>query len=135
MNHFDRLRDAVISEVILPALMKLDEETNQSIKAKVSIRWQSSWIAEEIRTRPIQSESAAVGEVRVVLKQTTANNVSMSAVAILKGLSPGSGFSGFSLRGKLEFAADKWSAKLTAHTNRYNVWEWGKEFAQEPFLK
>jgi hypothetical protein len=129
MSDFDNLRDAVISEVILPALLKLDEETNQPINAKVSIRWQSAWSTAEVRTRQGQSESTAVGEVRVVLKEISAGNVNVSAESILKGLAPGSGFSGFSLRGKLEFDGDKWAARLTAHTNRYNVWEWRKEFA------
>lgn len=132
MSDFEKLRDAVISDVVLPTLIELDEETKQPIQATVSIQWRSAWEAqEEIRTRKdVQSESAAIGEVRVVLKEITPGNVNVSAESILKGLAPGSGFSGFSLRGKLELnAANKWVARITACTNRYNVWEWRKEFA------
>ena len=133
MSDFDKLREVVISAFVLPTLRKLDEETGQPIQATVSIRWHSTWTDQEIRTRhDVQAESAASGEVRVVLKEVSAGNINVLAESILKGLAPGSGFSGFSLRGKLELDADGWSARVTAHTNRYNVWEWRKEFAQKP---
>lgn len=130
MSQLEVLRDTVIAEVILPALMKLEEETGQPIKVRVSVRSGQSLMIQEICTRPTECDAAATGEARVVLKEIGPTSINIAAESILHGLAPESGFSGFSLRGKLEFSGGRWSARLTAHTNRYNVWDWRKEFAQ-----
>lgn len=128
MNQADVLCEAVISEVVLPILEKLGKEAEQPIVVRVSVLSESAWTTQEVSTGSAEPGSAATGEVRAILKRVGPDSVNLVAESILKNLSPGSGYSGFSLKGKLEFRDGKWLARVAAHTNRYNVWDWRNEF-------
>jgi len=129
MNQGTRLFQVVTAEVILPILVKLDEEAKQSITAKVSGVVLGETMTHEICSRGTKSENGAIGEVRIALKESAvANRFIFSGESIFEGLSPGTGFSGFSIRGTLTLADGQFSTELTARSNRYNVWNWGKDF-------
>ena len=130
MSPADRLFEAITGEVVLPILVGLDKEARQSIAAKVSGVILGEVVTREVCTRATESENGARGEVRIVLKESAvANRFIFSAESIFEGLSPGTGFSGFSIRGNLKLVDGQSSTELTARTNRYNVWNWGKAFA------
>jgi hypothetical protein len=57
------------------------------------------------------------------------HSVTFEAQAILHGLAPDTGYSGFLLHGRITGASDALSAKLTGRTNTYHVWEW------QPFFR
>jgi hypothetical protein len=129
MTREDNLLKMTVDEAILPILRKLDEETKQSISVKISAAIVGKLIVQEIRTRDTPIENGANGEVRILLKESgLVDSFKFSAECILVGLLPGSGFSGFSIRGRIKIGEVGGTVKLLARTNQYNVWDWNKEF-------
>jgi hypothetical protein len=123
------LIDTIVSKIALPALAELDKEAKQSIKVIVSVMLDNQVLKQELCTRKIASEVSAEGEFKVVLRKNgTSERYNYSTECILKGLAPETGFSGFVTRGKLITDDNDFSLKILARSNRYNVWEWGKDF-------
>ena len=115
--------------VILPILSELGKEAAQPISARVSISHLGTVTASEIRTSSPVLDNEARGEVRILLKDGgLSGSYNFSAESIFERLLPGTGFSGFSIRGKIQIGGEGTSAKLLARTNRYNVLNWGKGF-------
>jgi len=122
------LIDAVLKHAISPLIMKLSDEIKQSIEfdaiAKVEDRVLT--LKRDVRARSTDG-AVARGEVRIFLKEAVFPSRFL-VESIFKDLSPGSGFSGFSLRGKVVLESGEPTVKVTGRSNRYNVWTWGKEF-------
>lgn len=124
------LLDAVVSKIAMPTLLELEQETKQSIRAKVSAMFTGVVAIREICTRATDSDNGALGEVKVLLKEGALPGVfNYSVECVLEGIAPGTGFSGFVMRGKLIVSDNETSIKIAARTNRYNVWTWGKDFS------
>lgn len=122
------LIETVINKIVMPALIELDKEANQPIKAIVSILLDGSITKQEICTRPV-FEANVTGEFKVILREgTQSNTYNYSVECILEGLMPETGFSGFVTRGKFSSDSNDFYLKKLARSNRYNVWSWGEDF-------
>lgn len=127
----DVITDTFVEAVLLPILDELHQETGQQLHLAVLL----SGVGDQPVRRTVESapsrkgQDAAEGDIRVLLQLSSDAGVArFEAEAVIKGLSPGSGFSGFSLRGKIDLGAQPPKARLFAKTNRYNVWSWGRKF-------
>jgi hypothetical protein len=122
------LIDAVLKHAVSPLITKLSDETKQSIEfqaiAKVEDRVLT--MRPDIKTSSTGG-TLARGEVRILLKDPVSPSRFL-VESIFKDLSPGSGFSGFFLRGRAVLEGGEPTVRITGHSNRYNVWTWGKEF-------
>lgn len=128
MNETNQILQVIAKSVAMPILLELDKESGQPIVAVLKISQSGTVAVGKVCTRDGEFENEAKGEIRVVLGEGgLPGSFKFSAESVLNGLSPGTGFSGFSIRGKMTLA-DGGSARLTARTNRYNVWSWGRDF-------
>ncbi|MDQ0612303.1 hypothetical protein QFZ83_006474 [Variovorax sp. W1I1] len=127
MNRVEELLEIMIDQVVLPALLELDKESNQPIAVKVSAIFGNDSTSREICTRAGESTNTAGGEARIRFRESSpANCFSFAGEAIFNGLAPATGFSGFAIAGKLK--VDERMASLSSRSNRYNVWTWSKGF-------
>lgn len=128
-SEIQRLFESVFELAIKPVVMELSEETGQPISLKaVALRSGPSVSKVQcMRAERAGGGATASGEARVILKDA-GYPCSFLVEAIFDDLSPGSGFSGFSMRGKVKLENGRPFVKLTARTNRYNVKEWSREF-------
>lgn len=122
--------DALMASVLRPVLSELAQEAQQPIGVKVLLSFQGEWAQRSLNVDAGEGKNIASGEIRVLVK-TGRDGFRFDAEAILNGLSPGTGFSGFYLQGKLELNEGKPVSKLTGRSNRYNVWEWSRAFRLE----
>ena len=122
------LLDAVVGLTMQPIIRELANEAKQPIRVKVVASHKGDFAEQEIVTDAWSADEIASGEIRVLVRESGQNNFGIAAEAIIKGISPGSGFSGFSVKGKLKLGEGQPSIKISARTNRYNVWEWSKDF-------
>jgi hypothetical protein len=121
--------DGIEAYAIKPLILELVEETGRPIQLTITAFHQGQFV-EKLFHSGSDAESGgstANGEVRIVLKSLT-SPCGFAVEAIINDLSPGTGFSGFSMRGKANLDDEPVSVRITAHTNRYNVWEWSKDF-------
>lgn len=125
----DVTADAILENVLKPILGELHSESGQHLKLSVLI----SGLGEPPLRRIAESAPSkegrpnAEGEVRILTTRSD-HVVRFEAESIIKGLSQGSGFSGFSLRGKVDLGSQPPKTRLFSKTNRYNVWNWGRKF-------
>lgn len=116
---------AVLNAVLEPALVELENEAGQRICVDVRV-------ARPVNTSRIsrgQCESpTATGEIRIALKESLAGKIGFSCQAVIRGLSPSTGFSGFSMEGRVDLAPGGDKIRLKGRTNHYNQWEWRPEF-------
>ena len=129
MNTFQRakLLDAFLQEVACPAIANLEHETCQPISFTATV-------VEQGRSRRKNSVSSnsdyagppVFGEIRVRFRLGE-NATSFWAQGIFQGLAEGTGFSGFSIQGKLPVTKDS-AVRVIARVNTYNVWDWDPEF-------
>lgn len=124
-----RVADALMVSVLQPVLSGLAREAQQPIGVKVLLSFQGEWAERSLKVDAGEG-SIASGEIRVLVK-TSQDGFRFDVEAILNGLAPGTGFSGFSLKGKLEPNKGELVSKLTGRSNRYNVWEWSRAFRLE----
>jgi hypothetical protein len=130
MSEAEVLLHAVISGVIAPFLNDLATEVDQPITVKVLLGLGSQVVEHDCSTSAgLGSGLRGQGEVRVLAKSVSTGRFSFSAEAVLNGVSPGTGFSGFSSRGRCVDESGRMSATQTSYVVRYNVWTWAKEFA------
>lgn len=119
--------DALVNVVLRPVVTELAEEALQPIRVKVVACLRGKCVERELNVQSGgECASAADGEIRVLLKESD-SNFNFVVEAILKGLAPGTGFSGFSVRGKLRLDEGQYYSKLSGRTNRYHVWAWSKD--------
>jgi hypothetical protein len=125
----DRLLGVFISDLAERAVSELGQEASQPIDMLVSRVDGGKVIQQERFTVLCDSSNAtqATGELRVSFR-TSDGGGSFSAQAIFKELAAETGFSGFAMRGKIRPNEETQRFHVTARTNRYNVWEWDKEF-------
>jgi hypothetical protein len=129
MGQNDILMQTMTEEIILPILLEISKEVVQPIVSKVSIYYSGKLQTSEIRTSYDAANKEARGEVRVLLKGGgIAGSFNFVAESVFEGLSPGTGFSGFSVRGKVQIGDECVTTKRLVRTNRYNVWGWSKGF-------
>lgn len=125
----ESLFESVLDLAVSPLVLELSGEAKQPIELR-AIALPSGHSIEKSRHFSNEESNGGIlahGEVRVLLKGTS-YPCSFEIEAIFKELSPGTGFSGFSMRGKAKLEDGKPSIKLTARSNRYNVWEWSRDF-------
>lgn len=122
------LLDALMDSVIQPIVLELAQEAKQPIGVKVVTCFRGGCAERKLNVQAGEGKDAADGEIRVLLKESGQNDFGFAIEAILRGLSPGTGFSGFSLRGKLKLDEGRRSSQVTGRSNRYNVWSWSKDF-------
>ena len=121
--------ESVIDLALRPLVAELSQETGQSILLKVTAVDSGYAPSASLYVGKTGAEDAATvsGEIRVVFKDPVRPS-RFSVEAILDGLAPGTGYSGFSMRGRVRLDDGGPSVKVNGHTNRYNVREWGQEF-------
>jgi hypothetical protein len=124
-----RMIEEVIDLAIRPVVTELSKEASQSIRIKLVFMSAGLVVAKDLLLEATISGGsiAASGEVRVILKDS-GYPCGFIVEAILDGFSPGTGFSGFSMRGKLKVEDGVPRVKLMAYSNRYNVREWSRDF-------
>lgn len=130
MESSSDVADALLTSVLQPVLSDLAREAQQPIAVKVLLRFQAESAERSLNVDAGEGNSTATGEIRVVVK-TGQEGFRFDAEAILVGLSPGTGFSGFYLKGTLKLHEGKPVSKLTGRSNRYNVSEWSRAFRGE----
>jgi hypothetical protein len=125
--------NAVANEIATPYLTELAQEARQSIRANVLIMLTGTVFSNEVISDIADiadSENCANGEIKILLKESSLPQAyNFFAECIIKGLATGTAFSGFVMRGKLMVGDDGITTKVIARTNRYNVWNWGKDFS------
>ncbi|WP_143006700.1 hypothetical protein [Aquimonas voraii] len=121
--------EEIIEFAIRPVVVRLSEEASQSISLKVVFMGADRVVANDLLLEaPISGGSiAASGEVRIILKDSD-YPCGFIVEAILDGFSPETGFSGFSMRGKLKVEDEVPRVKLIAYSHRYKVREWSRDF-------
>ncbi len=128
MSEVQSMLECVIEFAVCPLVEELCKETGQSMLLKLEIVNSVPVIAATLRVGAGADGLAAVhGEVRVVFKELV-HPSRFSVEAILDGLAPGTGYSGFSMRGKVRLKDGGSPLRMTGYTNRYNVREWSRDF-------
>lgn len=123
------LIDVLANQLILPILREFDKEDGRAILATVVVGFEGAVESLELRSRESNCPDEARAEIRIRVKDGYGkDNYNFAAESIFNGLGPGTGFSGFAVRGKLTLVDGQPKIKLTARTHRYNVWDWGDEF-------
>lgn len=108
---------------------ELNNEFGQFIDLTFSVILNGSVTSTNIHIRENSAGSYASGHVKLLLKpRSELGKFNVSAECIVSGLFPGTGFSGFSMAGKISTSDEQASVDVRARTNRYNVWNWGNEF-------
>ena len=120
-----------VEQFAKPAILELAQEAEQPVS--VTVREVSNSETIRMAVVPIDLDKCdgdlASGEVRVSFKGQE-SDFRFSAQSIIEGLAEGTGFSGFSARGKCRLE-NGGTVKVSARTNRYNVWAWESEFQIE----
>ena len=110
-----------------PVISRLENETAQPIVASLLVVHDGRV---EFSARIPEGEARgalATGEVRLKFRER-AVGVTFEAQAILRGLAPDTGYSGFLLQGRITGTPEALQSKLGGQTNTYNVWDWRPEF-------
>lgn len=131
MTRAEVLLNCAVGDVVGPLLLSLVQETGQEIEAAVLLHYQGKTVRQDWPGSgdEVATEKMVRGQVRVLVKDAESRErFRFMAEAILEGLAPGSGFSGFSIQGVIDLGGAMPSAVLKTHTNQYNVWTWGKAF-------
>lgn len=133
LRGFDHMTDSremletVVRLVIHPAVLELSNEAGQPIEIKVVAYLQGEMVEKNLLVGESALGAFSRAEVRILLKDINFPFL-FSVEAIFYGLSPETGFSGFSLRGKMTLEGEAPQSQLIARSNRYNVWNWSKGF-------
>lgn len=120
-----RCVDAVVSAVLEPALTDLEKEAGQRISVDVRVAYPATTL--RISCNHDDKGATATGEIRISLKESFSGAVGFSCQAIIRELMPSTGFSGFSLDGKIDLDAGGDKVRLKGRTNHYNQWDWRPE--------
>ncbi len=128
-SEFQGMLETVIEFVLRPFVEELSKETGQSMLLKVGVVNSHPDIAASLYVGEIGAEGTAAvnGEIRVVFKDL-ARPSRFSVEAILDGFARGTGYSGFSMRGRVRVNDGGLPVRVTGYVNRYNVREWGRDF-------
>jgi len=118
---------AFIEAVGRPVVEKLESETGQPIAATVAVIESGRIVVTSSVPEGRMEGDRAVGELRLTFRERF-TSVSFEAQAILRGLAPDTGYSGFLLQGKIVGSGESFQIKLTGRTNLYNDWEWRPTF-------
>jgi hypothetical protein len=121
-----RCMDAMTREVLEPALGELEAEAGQRIR--VELRVASPATTARISRDQVEN-ATATGEIRIALKESFGGAIRFGCQAVIRGLAPSTGFSGFSMEGKIELDLGEVKVHLKGRTNHYNQWEWRPDFA------
>ena len=125
----ENVLDAFVREFAEPMMRDLGQEARQPIDVVVLRFEGDKTIQRQQFTVPCNSPNAtmAMGELRVLFRVSNGEG-SFIAQAVFKELAPETGFSGFAVRGKIRSNNETKQVRVTARTNRYNDWEWDREF-------
>src|SRR5262245_57291201 len=126
------LMKALVENVVVPVFSELSKEAGQQrISIRVLLKSGDETAAEQIVVPGGGSGPVADGEMRIIYRSPLdAATGRFLAEAIVKDLAPPSGYSGFSMDGKLYREGSQCRSSIGARTNRYNVWEWGRKFRE-----
>jgi hypothetical protein len=129
MTVFPHLLNALIEHCGRRPLAELSNESGQSIDATFSVIVDGSVTNLKILSQGLPGSSHVSAHIKIVLKpRSDSGKFSFFVECILRGLSSETGFSGFTMAGKISANDALATIDIKARTNRYNVWSWGKEF-------
>lgn len=123
----ERCIELLMRTIFVPALNQLEEETGQRLNVGVCCLVDRQIVARSVYG-PQELHDSASGEVRCVLTESRQGLFNFSCQAIIKGLQLGTGYSGFSLQGKLDFTEPAGNVRIRGRANHYNVWDWKKTY-------
>jgi hypothetical protein len=125
----DNVLEVFVSDFAERAVAELGQEAAQPIDVVVSRVDGGQIVQRQQFAVSCDSSQAkqATGEMRVKFRMSNGSG-SFSAQAIFKELAAETGFSGFAVRGKIRPTDETERVRVTARTNRYNVWDWDNEF-------
>lgn len=126
--------DAVIKLALLPVALDVSGRVLQVIQ--LSARSMPPHETAEILYRVGKGAEGgviAMGEARVILRGAGYRYI-FSLEAIFARLAVGSGLSGVTLRGKIDWTAGRATVEVVARTNRHDTWEWSREFRPEAHM-
>jgi hypothetical protein len=129
MTDIEEIFEAVLELAIKPAALKLGAEARQSINLE-ALLMPMRLLAEKsifLAVRNSDANAVAKCEARIILRDS-GYPCRFMAEAIFSDFSPGTGFSGFAIRGRVKRENGVPNLKLTAYTNFYNVKGWSREF-------
>lgn len=128
----DRRIEILMRDTLIPAFETLKHETGQEIRVVIMIAAREGLVS-RLEYGAVEGAIGAVGEVRVRLIDGIPDAPTrFCCQAIIKGLAPATGFSGFSLTGKIDTLAGAGEVHLRSRTNHYNQWQWSGEFVAWP---
>jgi hypothetical protein len=115
---------------LLPSIIQeFEEEADQPIQTVIRFMRDNKEVNRVDLPAVLEQGKAGKAEIRIVIKAPlTPGRFSFSAQAIFNGVAEGTGLSGFAIRGKITLDEPVSPFRLTARSNRYNVWLW-----EEPF--
>lgn len=124
----DEILDAIIEELAVRNLTDLSNETRQAIYASVKVSCLGVVTERAVSINGQSATSDVTGCVKMCITPGgDGYSHKILLEAILHGLAPGTGFSGFTLRGRCSTTHEGPHIRTLARTNRYNVWAWGPD--------
>ncbi|WP_159106157.1 hypothetical protein [Herbaspirillum sp. B65] len=129
MTVFPHLLNALTEHCGRRPLAELSNESGQSIDATFSVILDGSVTNLKIFSQGLPGSNHALAHIKIVLKpRSELGKFSFSVECLIRGLSSETGFSGFTMAGKISTNDELATIDIKARTNRYNVWNWRKEF-------
>ena len=123
MDESKELYERIVQEAVVPFLTRVSNQTETEISCEVKVGADGQWI--EFGKIGSPEEGSGVGEIRIDLKPLFAKGrYRFEVEAIVKGVAPKTGFSGFHLRGKVGRGEGKVELVKEGETTYYNVWNW-----------
>ena len=105
---------------VLPLIEELERESSEGLSVKVYVLADNK---EEVFKRDKSCSGSA--EIRLIIKDgIEQDSFKFSGECVVRDFSKDTGFSGFSMKGKVKHS----EVSLSGRVNRYNVWEWGTKF-------
>ncbi len=131
MTLLDRAFEVVLDQYVAVVLKRLCTERQQSCKLQVKCLAEGEFSTE--RMLEAGAGEMAFGEARIVLRSGfRTNSVKVQLKAVIRGLAPATGFSGFFSEGRIEFHESGELLKLPT-VFEYNRWSFLPPFDSPEF--
>ena len=128
MDLNDAILNAAVDQIIQPILQRLAAQTSQHVTAKILASIAGASLASQVGIREAGPEGCVGGEIRALIKDAwPTGSFTYVIQAILTGLAPGTGFSGFEARGRLTVDGNNITFKPRGLSYRYNVTQWSEK--------
>ena len=120
--------DAIVSRALVPVVLELATRARQTIELSAQSLSPHATAEKHYRLGEGAADSVvAKGEARIILWGAAYRYI-FSLEAIFARLALNDGFSGATLRGKIDWTEGRAVVDVFGQSNRYDRWEWSREF-------